>query len=213
MEGGADMCFGVFRQPSAPCVSVGTAVCALSLKICIRLSVRVCMCVCVCVRNRKRRNNQLCVCVHASVSACVKSATLSICLNRGLLSQFSSLWTMLVLEGDRLHKLSLSRPHTHTHTHTHTLLTQCFYSHAESDAAVWRRATSQWQHNEAKRQRRGTNQPHQHVHITNWWHQQPAVTVIITTVFINIVSDTIARRCSEPWWSQWRSDKRWTVLK
>ena len=120
MEGGADMCFGVFRQPSAPCVSVGTAVCALSLKICIRLSVRVCMCVCVCVRNRKRRNNQLCVCVHASVSACVKSATLSICLNRGLLSQFSSLWTMLVLEGDRLHKLSLTRPHTHTHTHTHT---------------------------------------------------------------------------------------------
>lgn len=191
------MCFGVFRQPSAPCVSVGTAVCALSLKICIRLSVRVRMCVCVCASAIANAGTINCVrvCVHASVSAHVKSATLSICLNRGLLSQFSSLWTMLVLEGDRLHKLSLSP----AHTHTHTLLTQCFYSHAESDAAVWRRATSQRRHNEAKRQRRGTNQPHQHVHITDRRHQQPAVTVIITTVFINIVSDAVAgARCSEP---------------
>lgn len=85
----------------------------------------VCVCVCASAIANAGTINCVRVCVHASVSARVKSATLSICLNRGLLSQFSSLWTMLVLEGDRLHKLSLSPAHTHTHTADSMLLLAC----------------------------------------------------------------------------------------
>ena len=133
MEGGADMCFRVFRQPSAPCVSVGTAVCALSLKICIRLSV----CLCVCAHNRKCRNNQLRVCV------CMPP-----CLRVWREQHWAYVWTEVSCRsfplcgqcraGGRYDcTSSLSLTHTHTHTQTHTL-THTADSMLPLACGVWR---------------------------------------------------------------------------